>query len=99
MSAAPSATVFPGGNLSEADTKAASKLGQKDVSMTALRICALRETFEEIGILITNPKSKSKLGKDALSDWRKRVYKDPSLFENLYKAAGPDSVPAVDLLA
>lgn len=66
--------------------------------MTALRICALRETFEEIGILITNPKSKSRLGKEALSEWRKRVYKDPSLFENLYQAAGPDSMPALDSL-
>lgn len=66
--------------------------------MTALRICALREAFEEIGLLVTNPKAKSSIGKEALSQWRKRVYKDPALFLNLYKEAGLYSMPELQSL-
>ena len=98
MAAAASATVFPGGNLSQADTDMASELQQNDLSMTAMRICALRESFEEVGLLVTDPKTKSSLSKDALGHWRKRVYKDPSLFAHLYKEAGPQSMPPLDSL-
>ena len=66
----------------------ASTLGQ--------RICALRETFEESGILIANDDN----GKDivlsnpnehiggefsTLGEWRSSVYKDPSKFYELFR--------------
>lgn len=90
--------LLSGGNLSKADKDAAAAFKPSDSDMTALRICALREAFEEIGILVKNPKSRSRLSKEALSQWRKRVYSQPDLFLDLYREAGESSMPSLESL-
>ena len=75
--------MFPGGNLAKADTEAAEKLSAKDVRDTALRICALREAFEECGVLAGLP-SDSGIAVERLAEWRKEVYEHPETFLSLY---------------
>ena len=77
------AIVFPGGNLAKADTEAAEKLSTKDAKDTALRICALREAFEECGVLAGLP-SDSGIAVERLAEWRKEVYEHPETFLSLY---------------
>jgi 8-oxo-dGTP pyrophosphatase MutT (NUDIX family) len=47
---APNAWVFPGGITEQTDRDLARELGGEDSSLTAMRITAARETFEETGI-------------------------------------------------
>uniref|UniRef100_A0A087YA98 Acyl-coenzyme A diphosphatase NUDT19 n=1 Tax=Poecilia formosa TaxID=48698 RepID=A0A087YA98_POEFO len=60
------------------------KLGSPIPGEVALRICAVRETFEESGVLLVVPKNQHhtehKLGCDELSKWRALVNKNPSNF-------------------
>ena len=60
------------------------------------RLCALRETFEESGILIANDESGNEVvlsnpdehigGKYAtLHEWRNNVYKDPQNFQKMFQ--------------
>jgi len=51
----------------------------------ALRICALRETFEEIGILLVTDgdRSNHKLSPEELSTWRQLVRKNPENFRRM----------------
>jgi 8-oxo-dGTP pyrophosphatase MutT (NUDIX family) len=84
MAMAPSATVFPGGNLSEADTALAKTLRHdaangQDSTEIALKICALRETFEETGILVRRSyQDIDKITKEQYAAARKKVRDDYS---------------------
>jgi hypothetical protein len=46
--------------------------------MLAHKICAIRETFEEAGLLLTNPPVK-----DLPKEWREKVHQDASQFHEL----------------
>ena len=81
MTTAASATVFPGGNLDKADEEAAkhaikSSGHQIDTKTLALKFCALRETFEECGILLTSPALPEDVDHQNLASWRKDVRED-----------------------
>jgi len=55
-------------------------------SEVAFRICAIRETFEESGILLLknlSSKHQSCLSFDEVPIWRKKVYADASNFLNM----------------
>ena len=55
-------------------------------SEVAFRICAIRETFEESGILLLKSLSGEQqvhLSVDELQSWRKKVYADASKFFTL----------------
>ncbi|MBW2419240.1 MAG: NUDIX domain-containing protein [Deltaproteobacteria bacterium] len=66
MDFASRATVFPGGKVDEGDWSVrarASARGARDLAAyeAALRIAALRETFEECGVLLARPAGRSEL--------------------------------------
>ena len=76
MRTAASATVFPGGNLDKADEDASTLLitasaDMRTKRMTALKVCVLRETFEECGILLSSPPASFDINEMAV--WRKKV--------------------------
>ena len=55
-------------------------------SEVAFRICAIRETFEESGILLLknlSSKHQSRLSFDEVQIWREKVYADASNFLNM----------------
>ena len=57
-------------------------------SEVAFRICAIRETFEESGILLLknlSSKHQSRLSFDEVQIWRKKVYADASNFLNMFR--------------
>lgn len=106
MSVSPSVTVFPGGNLDAADTAAAtsdpgvSRL-RGDAQQRALRLCALRETLEETGILVAGTQETTKRDIDGakVEVWRKRVYAKPEEYLPAYRDMyGASSVPPLDSL-
>ena len=49
----PNAYVFPGGKLDPADIRHLEKIGFDRKNVVQLRICAARELYEEVGILMT----------------------------------------------
>lgn len=72
------ATVFPGGNLDLCDHD--NNAGPLDKpSLDAFRRCALREAFEETGILITDPRVTFARGDRKI--WRDKVHNDSKLFK------------------
>ncbi|KAI9595707.1 hypothetical protein BDF19DRAFT_441320 [Syncephalis fuscata] len=92
---------FPGGAMELADQHdnwsalmTTSKI--TDAMDLAYRICALRETFEESGILITEPSIAGRFSDEQLVEWRKEVYADPQAFFNICKEH--QLKPAVDRL-
>lgn len=90
MKMSPSATVFPGGNLDAADKEAAKSFArtqdsEEDGNMTALRICALRETLEECGTLVVDPPLPTEVEPKQLAKWRAEVYAKPEQFMKLYE--------------
>lgn len=60
-----------------------------DIPMQALRVCAIRETFEEVGVLLSDPPA-STLPKELAPTevqyraWRKELSKDSASFIDLY---------------
>ncbi|KAI8055024.1 hypothetical protein BDF22DRAFT_732362 [Syncephalis plumigaleata] len=76
---------FPGGAMEKADQQndwsllmpSFKPLDDMDL---AYRICALRETFEETGILITEPSVVGRFPLEQLANWRKQVYANPQTF-------------------
>ncbi|RKP24192.1 hypothetical protein SYNPS1DRAFT_30043 [Syncephalis pseudoplumigaleata] len=80
--------VFSSGTVDEADRQdnwsslfATTAANCADL---AYRICALRETFEESGILFTEPSAIiDRFSSDQLADWRKQVYANPRRFFEL----------------
>lgn len=55
------AVVFPGGALDAADSAACGARGEE-----ALRLCALRETFEEVGLLLVPSANKGRMSSRAV---------------------------------
>ena len=55
------ALVFPGGRVEDSDHAFAAAIGAEDIAATAFRLAAIRETFEECGVLLARPR-----GSDAL---------------------------------
>ena len=54
----------------------------------AFRICAIRETFEEAGILlhkVLDPSGTNKFDTNSLAEWREKVRRDASEFYNMCK--------------
>ncbi len=49
------ALVFPGGRVEDSDHAHAAAIGAKDVATMAFRLAAIRETFEECGVLLARP--------------------------------------------
>ncbi|KAK9893638.1 hypothetical protein P389DRAFT_198887 [Cystobasidium minutum MCA 4210] len=93
-----SATVFPGGNLDPVDYEAARRFATQnsnDISsspaensaslpLPALRACAVRETFEEVGVLLTSSEYTTPPKGADYKAWRKELSKNPSFFLELY---------------
>jgi nucleoside diphosphate-linked moiety X motif protein 19 len=79
-----SAHVFPGGNIDKTD-KEASWISPKALTpVQALKLCAIRETFEECGILIATNQGASNMTEEARKSWRKRVHDDATQFQQLF---------------
>ncbi|KAG0246933.1 hypothetical protein B0O80DRAFT_392261 [Mortierella sp. GBAus27b] len=82
-----SAHVFPGGNVDKADhdPRWAELLNYKPAGPHAPplhnAICAIREAFEESGVLVTDPPTE--LSNDEIKIWRERVHNDGREFYNL----------------
>lgn len=88
--APPSHTTFP--VLPAAEAGSAVQLGAALPDDVALRICALRETFEEAGVLLLRPRASQTVvpelscalpASESLATWRARVRRDPSQFLHL----------------
>lgn len=80
------ATVFPGGNVDEADhaaedPKRVAEDGQIVPTLDAFRRCAVRETFEETGILLTTPPVTFESGER--KRWRAKVHDSGTQFGKL----------------
>ncbi|KAF7730264.1 hypothetical protein EC973_002507 [Apophysomyces ossiformis] len=73
------AHVFPGGVVDSFDHASHWSNNRDDISLTS-KICAIRETFEESGVLLTDPPASAVPQLDA-SDWRKKVHDDASQFK------------------
>ena len=74
------ATVFPGGNMDDADHESAN-FEKLNPSMNAFKRCAIRETFEETGILVTNPRIRFDSGDRR--KWREKVHHSGKAFQSL----------------
>lgn len=85
----PGVHVFPGGAIDEIDRdpRWTTILGSDTPSSLLVeRLGAVRETFEEAGILLANPQQTvSKIAKDELAHWRKEVLKDGSNFLKMFE--------------
>ena len=60
-------------------------------SEVAFRICAIRETFEESGVLLLKSFSdvhQGEISMDIIQNWKKRVHQDPNEFLVLCRYAG-----------
>ncbi|MCK8785698.1 NUDIX domain-containing protein [Roseomonas sp. NAR14] len=55
------ALVFPGGRVENGDRAVAEAAGLADLDSATLRIAAIRETFEECGILLARPEGSGRL--------------------------------------
>jgi 8-oxo-dGTP pyrophosphatase MutT (NUDIX family) len=69
--------VFPGGTLAVADAAPDWNCIASKSSDLDLRICAIRETFEESGLLLAPVKG---LSVEDIKDWRAKVIQDPLNF-------------------
>lgn len=88
-----SATVFPGGNLDPVDYEAAKLFGSgssgslhndDNLPLEALRACAIRETFEEVGVLLSSSQYTTPPRGAEYKAWRKELATNPSFFIELY---------------
>ncbi|MGA2828882.1 MAG: NUDIX hydrolase [Streptosporangiaceae bacterium] len=93
MAFAPGAYVFPGGSVDESDTEGghgwagplpdqfAAALGLPAAGAQALIRAAVRETFEECGVLLAGPSADAALGDTSGDDWEadRRALADRSL--------------------
>ncbi|CAD5213029.1 unnamed protein product [Bursaphelenchus okinawaensis] len=98
----PNSMVFPGGLLEKpADSNFDKSLSNfspaKDANMDVdvdlgFRICALRELFEEAGILLRENEVITSGEDKSLDEWRDKITKDPSLFSQLFTTKNPADV-------
>lgn len=95
------AHVYPGGVVDKADhhshwqniiSKSAS---EKEKHILTNKICAIRETFEESGLLLSNPPARSVKGLN-INEWRHKVHDDASQFKTMCEQF--NILPAVDTL-
>jgi 8-oxo-dGTP pyrophosphatase MutT (NUDIX family) len=70
--------VFPGGTLSPADEAPEWNCIAARTNDLSLRICGIRETFEESGLLFTTPVTG--LSVSEREEWRLRILQDPLHF-------------------
>ncbi|SCV69375.1 BQ2448_2395 [Microbotryum intermedium] len=107
-----SAHVFPGGNLDPIDGDQMAWAGlldkienSEEAKARAVKLCALRETFEECGILLLDGQGNAKQRWSVISDedkkaWRNKVYKDGKSFVELLKLlSADDAQPALPALS
>ncbi|OBZ89211.1 Nucleoside diphosphate-linked moiety X motif 19, mitochondrial [Choanephora cucurbitarum] len=74
------AHVYPGGIVDKADHFSLwTHLGHEDGHLLTSKICAIRETFEESGLLLTTPP----LTTVNLDEWKQRIHQDASQFRVL----------------
>lgn len=105
-----SATVFPGGNLDPVDHEAAKLFGAAHVPssdaddalpLEALRACAVRETFEEVGVLLSDSEYTTPPRGSEYKAWRKELATNPSFFLEIYsrlKTASSHPKPPLERL-
>jgi 8-oxo-dGTP pyrophosphatase MutT (NUDIX family) len=104
-----SATVFPGGNLDPVDYEAARVYGgessdtanEDNLPMQALRACAVRETFEEVGVLLSSSEYTTPPEGSEYKAWRKELSTNPSFFLEIYprlKTSDSKPQPPLDQL-
>ncbi|KAI8587466.1 NUDIX hydrolase domain-containing protein [Geranomyces variabilis] len=79
--------VFPGGMVDAVDSSPEWQTEQEKAASLNLSyfIAAIRETFEESGVLLTQPAPQ--MSSADLHAWRKKVHSDPRLFIEFCKAA------------
>lgn len=75
------ATVFPGGNMDDCDHDQDTPFDKMKPSMNAFKRCAIREAFEETGILVSSPRVKFESGDR--KRWRNNVHDSGAAFETL----------------
>jgi 8-oxo-dGTP pyrophosphatase MutT (NUDIX family) len=93
------ALVFPGGSVDATDHALVASLGEAGTD--AARVAAVRETFEECGILLARPRDADTLvGATALErlgvNWRRRIASGQTTLEQMLHAEG--LVLAIDQL-
>merc|ERR1712080_605862 len=77
----PSTMVFPGGAVDNVDFIMSEKFFVTNDFSSAIKICAVREVFEESGIMILNKSTKKKkLSLKECISWRNIVHEDPIQF-------------------
>lgn len=91
------ALVFPGGAL-EPEDRQIGRLLKGEPSIAALKVCGVRETFEESGLCLLAGAHEHTFPSlsDAL-EWRHRVHEDAKQFEELLNRRGPLSINPDDL--
>ncbi|KXN70951.1 hypothetical protein CONCODRAFT_6399 [Conidiobolus coronatus NRRL 28638] len=72
-----SLTVFPGGAQDKVDSLDYWKQPE-DIKLTSLKLTAIRETFEEAGILLTAPQVS--LSEVEVKEWREKLEENPQIF-------------------
>ncbi|KAI7899947.1 uncharacterized protein BX663DRAFT_519068 [Cokeromyces recurvatus] len=81
------AHVYPGGVVDEADNYlnwCEKDMNEKEGDLLTNKICAIRETFEESGLLLSNPPAHTI--KDLnINIWRDKVHKDAAQFKVMCK--------------
>ncbi|EGG03792.1 uncharacterized protein MELLADRAFT_89895 [Melampsora larici-populina 98AG31] len=83
-----SAHVFPGGNIEKDDSTMETSIDPNRSVIRSLKTCAIRETFEECGILVGTTvvdHDKSTLTNSIISDWRQRILYGSESFSNFVK--------------
>jgi 8-oxo-dGTP pyrophosphatase MutT (NUDIX family) len=95
------ALVFPGGRVDpgDADPEWAAHAVGAPADETPARIAAIREAFEEAGVLLARDRAGRPVGREAtraLRPWRARIEADDRRFLELMRGAG--LVGALDLL-
>lgn len=72
---------------------------EKDDTQLSYKICALRETFEECGILLGDHAEKwEAVPENERRQWRDRVHQKGSTFLDLWRMLGPTARPSVSSL-
>lgn len=86
------ALVFPGGRVDPGDSspewRAFASGLDADAGVSAAQIAAIREAFEETGVLLARDADGGFIGADrilAINDWRQRIEKNDLLFLDLIK--------------
>lgn len=78
------ATVFPGGNVDTSDHDQTTSYESMNPTLETFKRCAIRETFEETGILITQPRVQFSSGDR--KKWRSQVHESAKAFPSLLDA-------------